>query len=88
MTPEYNFKGVYPFREQEGIENAAEVFFIPLKKALSSMQRRQDIFIGGFNEFDHSKWVMSMGHFMGFVRSGLAWNPTYKKNDQFEICGI
>ena len=65
MTPEYNFKGVYPFREQEGIENAAEVFFIPLKKALSSMQRRQDIFIGGFNEFDHSKWVMSMGHFMG-----------------------
>ena len=34
MAPEYNFKGVYPFREQEGIENAAEVFFIPLKKAL------------------------------------------------------
>ena len=24
MAPEYNFKGVYPFREQEGIENSIE----------------------------------------------------------------
>ena len=79
MTPEYNFKGVYPFREQEGIENAAEVFFIPLKKALSSMQRRQDIFIGGFNEFDHSKWVMSMGHFMGLFDQDWLGIPHTRK---------
>lgn len=65
MSNEYNFKGVYPFREQIGVDNAADVFFIPLKKALSSMQRRQDIFIGGINEIDGSTWVMSMGHFMG-----------------------
>lgn len=65
MDDDYNFKGVYPFREQSGIENAADVFFIPLKQALSNMQRRQDIFIGGTNEMDGSKWVMSMGHFMG-----------------------
>ncbi len=65
MSDDYNFKGVYPFREQEGVENAATSFFIPLKQALSSMQRRQDIFIGGSNEMDGSTWVMSMGHFMG-----------------------
>ena len=61
----YNFKGVYPFREQTSIEAAADTFFIPLKESLSAMQRRQDIFIAGTNEIDGTTWVMSMGHMMG-----------------------
>ena len=65
MKSDYNWKGVYPFREQEGTENVADVFWKPLKKSLSNMQRRQDIFIAGTNEIDNSEWVMSMGHFMG-----------------------
>lgn len=65
MSEDYNFKGVYPFREQQGIENACDKFWVPLKKSLSNMQRRQDIFIAGTNEIDGSEWVMSMGHFMG-----------------------
>ncbi|CZR95948.1 MULTISPECIES: nuclear transport factor 2 family protein [unclassified Clostridioides] len=65
MKSDYNWKGVYPFREQEGIENVADVFWKPLKNSLSNMQRRQDIFIAGTNEIDNSEWVMSMGHFMG-----------------------
>lgn len=65
MSEDYNFKGVYPFREQQGIENACDKFWVPLKKSLNNMQRRQDIFIAGTNEIDGSEWVMSMGHFMG-----------------------
>ncbi|MCC0682880.1 nuclear transport factor 2 family protein [Clostridioides sp. ZZV14-6345] len=65
MKSDYNWKGVYPFREQEGIENVSDVFWKPLKNSLSNMQRRQDIFIAGTNELDNSEWVMSMGHFMG-----------------------
>ena len=65
MAPEYNWKGVYPFREQNGIDAVADNFWIPLKHALGHMQRRKDIFIGGTNEIDGSQWVMSMGHFMG-----------------------
>jgi len=65
MSPEYNWKGVYPFREMQGMSTVAEKFWAPLKKALSNMQRRQDIFIGGTNELGGEKWVMSMGHFMG-----------------------
>ncbi len=65
MSEDYNFKGVYPFREQQGTENACDKFWVPLKKSLSNMQRRQDIFIAGTNEIDGSEWVMSMGHFMG-----------------------
>lgn len=79
MPEDYNFKGVYPFREQKGIVNAAESFFIPLKQSLSNMQRRQDIFIGGTNEIDQSRWVMSMGHFMGlFDRDWLGIPHTRK----------
>lgn len=65
MSNEYLFRGVYPFREQHGVQNAAESFWIPLKESLSCMQRRQDIFIGGINEVSGETWVMSMGHFMG-----------------------
>ena len=38
MTEDYNWKGVYPFREQNGREAVAEAFWIPLKKALRHMQ--------------------------------------------------
>lgn len=65
MAEDYNFKSVYPFREQEGVKKAAEVFWEPLKKAFNHMQRRQDIFIAGTNELDGKTWVMSMGHLMG-----------------------
>ena len=65
MTEDYNWKGVYPFREQNGREAVAEAFWIPLKKALRHMQRRQDIFIAGTNEISGEEWVMSMGQFMG-----------------------
>jgi hypothetical protein len=61
----YNWRGVYPFREIKSLEKVALDFWIPLKNSLSNMQRRQDIFIAGYNEIDGKKWVMSMGHFMG-----------------------
>lgn len=32
MTEDYNWKGVYPFREQNGREAVAESFWIPLKR--------------------------------------------------------
>lgn len=80
MAPEYSFQGAYPFREQNSIEAVAEKFWIPLKKALRPMQRRQDIFIAGNNEFNEDEvWVMSMGNFMGnFVEEWLGVRPNYK----------
>ncbi len=79
MAQDYNFKGVYPFREQDSREKAAEVFFVPLKESLSHMQRRQDIFIGGTNEIDNTKWVMSMGHFMGLFDKDWLGIPHTRK---------
>ena len=61
----YHFRGMHPFYEQRGAEAVAEVFWKPLRNALTSMQRRQDIFMAGSNEIDGSEWVCSMGHLMG-----------------------
>jgi len=61
----YLWRGVYPFREQEGADAAADVFWKPLMQSIKHIQRRQDIFIGGTNEISGEEWVMSMGHFMG-----------------------
>jgi hypothetical protein len=61
----YLWRGVYPFREQVGAPNVAAEFWAPLMNALTRMQRREDIFIAGTNEFGDEQWVMSMGNFMG-----------------------
>lgn len=79
MADDYSFLGSYPFRKQEGVEVVAEKIWIPLKKSFTRMQRRQDIFIGGTNEFGDDTWVMSMGHFMGlFDAPWLGIRPTGK----------
>ena len=62
---DYQWQGVYPFREQSGTGQVAATFWQPLKNALPHMQRRQDIFIAGDNEISAGRWVMSMGNFMG-----------------------
>ena len=64
-STDYRWRGVYPFREQKGVDSVAANFWTPLKQSLKHMQRRQDIFIAGENEIDGKQWVMSMGHFMG-----------------------
>jgi hypothetical protein len=79
MKPSINWKGVYPFREQEGVQAIAGVFWKPLMQALSHLQRRQDIFIAGTSELGGEQWVMSMGHFMGlFDHEWLGFRPTGK----------
>ena len=64
-SEDYLWRGVYPFREQHGAATVAEMFWAPLMKSLTRMQRRQDIFIAGANKFNGEQWVMSMGNFMG-----------------------
>lgn len=65
MSEDYQWEGVFPFLDQRGIDAVAEVFWIPLKKALSCMQRRQDVFMAGTAKNDGKTWVMSMGQFVG-----------------------
>lgn len=79
VSEDYNFKAVYPFREQEGADKAADVFWIPLKNSFARMQRRMDVFIGGTGEIDGKTWIMSMGHFMGLFDEDWLGIPRTRK---------
>ncbi len=81
VSENYNWKGVYPFREITETEEVAEKFWKPFLGSFTRLQRREDIFIAGDNDVKEvgGKWVMSMGHFMGlFDREFLGIRPTGK----------
>lgn len=69
MSNEYLWRGVYPFREQNGIKSTVDIFWKPLMTSVQHIQRRQDIFIAGTNEVSGETWVMSMGHLMGLFNN-------------------
>jgi len=63
----YFWRGMHPFYEQTGSDAVANIFWLPLRKSFSSLQRREDIFFAGLNDVDdgESVWVASMGNMMG-----------------------
>ncbi|TBR41402.1 nuclear transport factor 2 family protein [Marinomonas agarivorans] len=63
--PDYEWKGVYPWREKHSVNEVVSEFWRPLLTSIKHLQRRQDIFIAGKNELGDEEWVMSMGNFMG-----------------------
>ena len=77
---DYHFRGMHPFYELHGTDAVADVFWKPLRKALTPVQRRQDIFIAGINDVDgETEWVCSMGQLMGlFDHNWLGIQATRK----------
>ena len=81
VAPDWHWRGMHPFHEQQGPQNVARVFWAPLMKSMTRIQRRPDIFIAGLNEIDGFKgtWVTQMGHLMfNFDRPWLHIRPTFK----------
>ena len=81
VTDDYFWRGFHPFNEIRGGEAVANHFWAPLISALTSMQRRMDIFFAGVNSLDGPEgvWVVSMGHLMGlFDKAWLGIQPTGK----------
>lgn len=80
-TPDFQWRGMHPFNLKRGAEAVADTFWRPLKRAVTSIQRRPDVFMAGCNDVDGftSEWVCSMGHLMGlFDRPWLGIPPTGK----------
>ncbi len=74
-----SFRFVHPFNGAAGPEEAAGVFWQPIRRSFAPLQRRQDIFLAGANHLDDgaSIWVLSMGHLLGlFDAPFLGMRPT------------
>ena len=78
-VPNFHWYGVFPFNEQKGAYKVAEAFWVPFLSSWTNLQRRQDIFIAGTSEIDNTDWVISMGHFMGFLDNEWLGFPANKK---------
>ena len=79
LSPDYRWRAYHPLGELVGGESVISAFWQPLKSALTSLQRREDIFFAGFNDVDggNSVWVVSMGNLMGlFDNPWLGIRPT------------
>ncbi len=79
--PGYRWRGMHPFHEQQGAAAVADVFWRPLRRALSAMQRREDVFMAGRNVVDDGKtiWVASMGHMLGLFDSDWLGIPATRR---------
>ncbi len=79
MSQDYSWRGYHPFNELDAARVASE-FWGPLRRSLTSLQRRQDIFFAGTNTQEAGgTWVVSMGHLMGlFDAPWLGIAPTRK----------
>jgi predicted ester cyclase len=81
VSHDYQWKGMHPFHQLTGADEVAGKFWLPFRKAFSSVLRRPDVFFAGRNDVDgfNSQWVCSMGHLMGlFDRPWLGIPPTGK----------
>ena len=79
MSSDYQFRGVHPFNELEGVDAVADSLWKPLLGAFTQIQRRQDIFMAGTNEIDGTEWVTSMGNFMGLFDNDWLGIPSTGK---------
>ena len=78
-SPDWQWRGMHPWHEQQGAEAVATAFWQPFLRAMSRVQRREDIFFAGRNQIDGfaATWVVSMGHLMAlFDAPFLSLRPT------------
>ena len=80
-TPDYSWRGMHPFYEQDGADAVVTAFWAPLRNSFTSLQRREDIFLAGRNFIDdgNTTWVVSMGNMMGLFDNGWLGIPATRK---------
>jgi hypothetical protein len=88
VTPEYLWRGFHPFHEQIGAQAVCEQFWNPLRRSLTRLQRRVDIFMAGRNQIDDfsSVWVTSMGHLVGLFDAPWLGIPATGKMTFLRYC--
>ena len=81
VSDTYLWRGMHPFDIRNGAQEVSDIFWSPLKTALTSLTRREDIFMAGRNQMDdfQSTWVVSMGHLMGLHDAPWLGIPATRK---------
>ena len=72
LTPDSVWNISHPTNRLEGIDEVLEGFILPLRRALSHIHRRDEIFIGGSNRRSSGgNWVACVTHYVGNFKAPL-----------------
>ena len=79
LAPDCVWEVSHPINRLEGPDAVVDGFLIPLRSALTRLQRRDEIFIGGDNRREEGgTWVASVTHYLGnFDAPFLDLPPSY-----------
>ncbi len=79
LTPDCTFHLSHPLGKLQGPQAILEGFYLPLRRALAHVSRRDEMFIGGANRRAvGGDWVASVTHFVGnFVRPFFGVAPSH-----------
>ncbi len=88
VAEDWVWRAFHPFGECRGAQQVATVFWLPFKKALRALHRRQDIFFAGHNALNDSEstWVVSMGHLVGLFDAPFLGIPPTGRMAFFRYC--
>jgi hypothetical protein len=80
-APDWAWHGYHPFGLLTGADAVSERFWSPLKRAMTALHRRADIFLAGRNDIDGgaSVWVAEMGHLVGLFDAPWLGIPPSRK---------
>ena len=75
------YRGVHPFNTLTGPGLLASTVWTPIKLSIGRVQRRLDILIAGYHDFEpgNSTWVVAMGQILGLFDSPLLGIPPTRK---------
>ena len=72
LAPDTVWDVAHPINRLEGVEAVLDGLLRPLRRALSEVRRRDEIFIGGSNRRGSGDWVASVTHYVGNFTAPLA----------------
>jgi hypothetical protein len=87
-SSDYFWRGNHPFNEITSAREVAGSFWQPLRRSLTAMQRRVDIFMAGQDTIAEQGgvWVVSMGHLMGLFDQPWLGIPSTEKIAMLRYC--
>lgn len=71
LTSDTVWDVAFPINRLEGIDAVLEGLILPLRKSLTHIRRRDEIFIGGRNRRGSGEWVASITHYVGNFEAPL-----------------
>ena len=84
LTPDLALNVTHPINELRGIDAGLEQLWLPLRRALPDMERREHFVAGG--RYREGDWIACMGHYLGNFEHDLLGIPATRRTVCLRYC--